>query len=226
VATTVALPRTSDGTLTLDELAVLLITSPAHIRPQREGETVIITTKDAYIWAVFFSELVGREGEPERFLNEIREFLNEYGRVFRLMYDTLGVGPEDAADSMLSFMAHKYGLESKAIVERANAAYLSLVQKSLIEDPFKKKVAAFLICMAGLFPQNVTSTTDKGGATVQTYHSRALDFEHRKDAEAESYKVDIKLVQIVREVYPKLIEIFDDVVGPPSDRNAEPPQKQ
>lgn len=174
MATTVALPRTSDGTLTLDELAVLLITSPAHIRPQREGETVIITTKDAYIWAVFFSELVGREGEPERFLNEIREFLNEYGQVFRLMYDTLGVGPEDAADSMLSFMAHKYGLESKAIVERANAAYLSLVQKSLIEDPFKKKVAAFLICMAGLFPQNVTSTTDKGGATVQTYHSRAL----------------------------------------------------
>jgi hypothetical protein len=82
VATTFAVPRTSDGVLTIDELAVLLITSPAHIQP-KEGQTVIVTTKDAYFWAVVFSELAGRDGEPERFLNRVRDYLAEYGHVFR-----------------------------------------------------------------------------------------------------------------------------------------------
>lgn len=43
------------GTHTIDELAILLITSPEHIEQPKEGETVIITTKDAYFWAVLFS---------------------------------------------------------------------------------------------------------------------------------------------------------------------------
>jgi hypothetical protein len=95
MATTVALPLTSDGTLTIDELAVLLITSPAHIEP-KEGQTVIVTTKDAYLWAVFFSELAGRDGEPEGFLKRVRDYLAEYGHVFRLLYDTLGGDVENA----------------------------------------------------------------------------------------------------------------------------------
>jgi hypothetical protein len=85
----------------------------------------------------------------------------------------------------------------------------------LIEDPFKKKIAEFLICLGGLFPQNFTQTTDKGGQTAIVYQSRAVDVDCQMGQGKESrLEVDIKLVQIVREVYPKLIEIFDEVLGP------------
>lgn len=213
MATTFAVPLTSDGTLTIDELAVLLITSPAHIQP-KEGQTVIVTSKDAYLWAVVFSELAGRDGEPEGFLKRVRDYLAEHDDVFRLLYRTLGGDVKSAADSMFEFMARQYGWEGEVLRARANAAYLSLIQKELIEDPFKKKIAAFLICLGGLFPQNFTQTTDKGGQTAIVYQSRALDVDYQKGQGKESrLEVDIKLVQIVREVYPKLIEIFDEVLG-------------
>jgi hypothetical protein len=202
-----------------------LITSPAHIRPEKEGQTVIVTTKEAYYWAPLFSELAGRDGEPERFLKYVRDYLTEWGNVFRLAYDTLGGPIDSVAESMFGFLAKQYGLESKALIERANAAYLSLIQKKLIEDPFKKKIAALLICLSGLFPQNVTSTTDKGGQTAIVYHSRALDVDYQPGPGKESrLEVDIKLVKIVREVYPKLIEIFDEIVGDGGDQEGKTPK--
>ena len=220
MATTFAVPRTSDGVLTIDELAVLLITSPAHIQP-KDGQTVIVTTKDAYFWAVIFSELAGRDGEPEGFLRRVRGYLTENRDVFRLLYDTLGGDVQTAADSLFEYIARQYGFEGQMLRARASAAYLSLLQKGLIEDPFKKKVAAFLFCLAGLFPQNFSQTTTKGGETAIVYHSRAVNFDYQKGEGKQSHiEVDVKLVQIVREVYPKLIEIFDEVLGPGEEGQA------
>jgi hypothetical protein len=67
---TTTLVRKYQSVLTLDELAVLEMTSPAHIEQAKESETVIITTKDAYCWAVLFSELVssGKDDNPEWFM--------------------------------------------------------------------------------------------------------------------------------------------------------------
>jgi hypothetical protein len=212
VATT-TLPRTSDGILTLDELAVLTITSPAHMKPEKDGETVIVTTKDAYLWAVLFSELADRDGEPERFLKIFRDYILEYGHVFRLLYATMGENLEEASRSMFEYIASSYQLEGTALAERANAAYMSLIEKGLIEDPFKKKIAVFVLCVSGLIPTNFTSTTKKGGDTIQTYHSGWVDVEHQKNAKQESTKVEFKVVGIAKNVYPKMIDILDEIVG-------------
>jgi hypothetical protein len=219
VATTTTLPRTSDGVLTLDELAVLMTTSPAHIKPEKDGETVIVTTKGAYLWAILFSEVADRDAEPESFLKTFREYLVEQGDVFRLVYGALGVdAQQETAHSLFNYMATSYALDVNALAERANAAYMSLIDKGLIEDPLKKKIAVFVLCVSGLIPTNVTSTTNKGGDTVQTYKSGWIDVEHHKGAKQESTKVDIKVISMVKKVYPKMMDILNDVFEDGSDK--------
>jgi hypothetical protein len=213
VATTTTLPRTSDGVLTLDELAVLMITSPAHISPKAE-ETVIVTSKDAYLWAIIFSEIADRDDEPDHFLSLFRDYVSENADVFRLLYETISsVEREGPAQLLLDYMTASYGLSTTSVAERANAACTSLVEKGLIEDPFKKKIAIFVLCVSGLMPTSFTSTTKAGGVRVQTYHSRLLDVEHHKSAKQESTKIEFKVVDMAQTVYPKMMDIVHDIVG-------------
>ena len=53
---------------------------------------------------------------------------------------------------------------------------------------------------------------------MQTYHSSWVDFEHHKSAKQESTKVDIKVVSMAKKVYPKMMDILNDVFEDDSDK--------
>jgi hypothetical protein len=77
----------------------------------------------------------------------------------------------------------------------------------------------------GYFRKILPRPLIRGGQTAIVYQSRALDVDYQKGQGKESrLEVDIKLVQIVREVYPKLIEIFDEVLGGSGDQEGQTPK--
>jgi len=203
-------------TLTLDETAVLLMTSPAHLEQPKMGETVIITTKDAYFWAVLFSELVSRgNDDPEWFMKKFRAVLAEHRDLLRLQYASLNTDPkEGTAYGVFSEVARACGLDPELLFERTNAAYQSLLDKGLIEDPFKKKIATFVLAVIGLVPTGATSTTEKGGAFVKEVHAITWSYRHeRGDDQKETERVEIRLLKIIKILQPKILEAYDEIVG-------------
>jgi|GEM_PF-6113488 len=208
------------STHTLDETAVLLVTSPAHIEQPEDGETVIITTKDAYFWAVLFSELVSRgNDDPEWFMRRLRAVLTEHRDLLRLQYASLNTDPrEGTAYGVFREVARACEVDPEPLFERTNAAYQSLVDKGLIEDPFKKKLATFVLAVVGLVPTGATSTTEKGGAFVKEIHAITWSYEHKLDKDQkETERVEIRLLKIIRVLQPKILEAYDEIVGDGSE---------
>jgi hypothetical protein len=203
--------------LTLDELAILEMTSPAHIEQAEESTTVIITTKDAYYWAVLFSELVssGRDDDPEWFMERFRSVVADRRDLLRLQYASLDMNPqENTAFAVFRETAKACGMDPEDLLRRANKAYDSLVQKKLIVDPFKKKLAAFVLAVVGLIPTGFSSTTEKGGAYVKEVHAVTWTYVDKMDKDQkETRKVEIRLLKIIKVLQPKILEAYDEIVG-------------
>lgn len=202
--------------LTLDEYAVLEMTSPAQIEQPKAGETVIITTKDAYFWAVLFSELVssGKDGDAEWFMKRFRAVLDEYRGLLRLQYSSLSTDPnENAAFDVFRETARACEMDPEDLLRRTDAAYKSLLDKKLIEDPFKKKIATIVLAVLGIVPTGASSTTKKGGEFVKEVHAITWDYKDTKNKEGtETKKVDVRLLKIIKILQPKILEAYEEIV--------------
>jgi hypothetical protein len=203
------------GVLTLDELAVLTMTSPDHIQPEK-GETVIITTKDAYLWAVLCSELVsmGKDNGPEWFMSRFRSVLEDHRDLLRVQYGGITTGPRDnTALAIFEETAKKCEMDPEDMLKRAEAAYQSLLDKEMIRDPFKLKIATLVLAVLGLVPTGATSTTEKGGAFVKEVHAVTWSYTDKMDKDQkETRQVEIRLLKIIKIIQPKILEAYDELV--------------
>jgi hypothetical protein len=221
--------RIDQGVRALDELAILLVTSPSEIPNPPQGETVIITTKDAYHWAVLFSDLVMHDrDDPDWFIARFREVILERKDMLKLQYQTLGAEPAGTtATAVFAEVAAACGLDPEALFDRANAAFTSLIEKGLIVDPFRKKIAAMVLCVLGILPTGFTSTTDKGGKTVREVHAVVWKYEHSEDHGDQRTNVEFRLLKLIRVLQPKILEAYDEIIEgdePGSQENEDPAQ--
>jgi hypothetical protein len=206
----------SESVLTLDEFALLMMTSPGHIPQPKEGETLIITTKDSYLWAVLFSELVsiGKDDDPEWFMTNFRAVLKDNRDSLREWYGDLIAMPRGHVGRRIFYdTATKCEIDPLGLYVRTEEAYLNLLRKGLLEDPFKKKIAGFVLAVIGLVPTGATSTTEKGGAFVKEVHAITWSYVDKMDAnQKETRKVEIRLLKIIKVLQPKLLEAYDEIV--------------
>jgi hypothetical protein len=213
---TATMANKSESVLTLDELAVLTMTSPDHIPQPNEGETLIITAKDSYLWAVLFSQLVsiGKADDSEWFMTKFRAVLMENRDWLRSWYGSLIADPrENAAYRVFAETARRCEMSPEDLLQRTQVAYKNLLDKEMIQDPFKKKIATFLLAFVGLVPTGATSTTEKGGAFVKEVHAITWSYVDKMDAnQKETRKVEVRLLKIIKVLQPKILEAYDEIV--------------
>jgi hypothetical protein len=200
------------------------MTSPAHIEQEEEGKTVIITTKDAYFWAILFSQLVssGYDADPGWFIGRLRLVLADQRDSLRRQYTSLDDPRQITALSVFRNIAEWCGTVPEDLLHRASAAYESLVQKKLIEDPFKKKLATFVLAVLGIVPVGFSSTTEKGGAYVKEVHAVTWSYTDEMDKDQkETRRVEIRLIKIIKILQPKILEAFDEIVGGGEEKTAK-----
>lgn len=203
--------------LTLDELAILEMTSPSHIEGTEENQPTIITTKDAYLWAVLFSQLVsdGRDNDPEWFLNRFRSVLGKYRNPLRSLHQNLLFAPVLHIPSRIFVKTgEECGMNVVDLHDRTEMAYRSLLNKELIEDPFKKKIASLVVAVLSIIPTGFTSTTEKGGAYKKEIHAVAWSYEHTKDKNKKETEIlDIRLLKLIKTVQTKMIDVYDETIS-------------
>jgi hypothetical protein len=147
-------------------------------------------------------------------MSRFRTVIEDHRDLLRAQYGSLTTDPrENTAYGLFRETSRKCEMDPEDLLKRTEAAYQSLLDKKMIQDPFKKKLATFVLAFVGLVPTGATSTTEKGGAFVKEVHAITWSYTDNMDKDQkETRKVEIRLLKIIKVIQPKILEAYDEIV--------------
>jgi hypothetical protein len=217
------------------EVAVLAMTSAPVIEEEREvlpgavpktrhhrrRDEVVLTGKQAYLWAGAVAHVLVRNPSLEReaVLGYLERAFSDAGPRMRdvLAGVSLGEAPylETGVVLVEAFLAAA-GLSGELDEVRARTAdaIKSLEWQGLIEDPFKKRIGKILLSVALIMPIGFTSTTTKGEEVhglTWVYKSEPQGNETKRDFHLKVHEITEVLLD---DVIPHAIHVVAKLAHP------------
>lgn len=207
--------------LTPYEVAVLAFTSSKTVKLKEDEESLItLTGKDSYLWAGAIAHAIVRNPElstetiatmVKKALLSVHEYQRKRAEFHVISFHRIGSSDFRPIDDFLG-QAGIVG-ERDLVFRRTRDAVSSLVWRGYIEDPFKKKVGAAVLCAFLTLPVSFTSTGQND------FQLNALTWEYAQRSENNrihrQFRVKAKEVSdvVLNDIVPAVV----DAVGKLSD---------
>ena len=201
------------------QVAVMAFTTPAEVVFEGGQPSVVLTSKDSYVWAGAVAYVLVRrpEIEEEQVLGFLRAAVDHVGPTYasRVVGHTLGAFEyhTNAFDVVKAFL-QAAGLDREAFDEACaltQDAIRSLEWLGIIEDPIRKKIAGILLAVyAFAGPVNFTGT----GPKDFTYSTITWQASAKKDeATAETrFTFNLKVHRIAKIIKDKVVESLGEAI--------------
>lgn len=171
--------------LSLTEWAVLEMTNDPvmHVSriARRRRSPQILTTKEAYIWAVLMAEAA----ESESVSPQEMSGLITAGRDFE---------PERLLQALHTRFAN---LTQQELRDRANSAYHSLLERGLIEDPPVVFIGGIAVSVLGWIPVSFTKKTSEGKVVSRKINALFWKYERSTRKGVTTTSVQFRLMRLV-----------------------------
>ncbi|HCG5114458.1 TPA: hypothetical protein NJZ05_002844 [Vibrio parahaemolyticus] len=217
----------------LDELAILVFTNDGeydrlayqdHIF--NDFNSVVLTGKESYFWAVAISILVERfEYVTEESILEAYEVaINKNIELLRQKYCApklnfySEINDRHIFESILKdFLdwTDCHQVELDEIVDRTQKAFDRLISKGLIEDPLEIAAGTLAVGVLGFIPYGFTTKTRRGRVVYRKITAGYWSYESRYKNGLKETNLNFRLVKLLAAFKKALIEVAQDSIDDP-----------
>lgn len=216
------------------EIAILTFTSPSVIQRSNEHEeTVVVTTKESYIWAGAVAHALERNPELpiSQIVSAVKEtvflYFHRYKRYREIAYPRFRpYFLHEPVEVIEVFMQQlKIDVENiDAIFGKIEEAVRSLVWHGYIEDPFNKKIVSIATAILLVMPIGFTST----GPSNFTIDALTWKYVEYPEGKHEEKKFQLKVREatdaVLNEILPAAINAVDKLSGEDNYRDKVSPR--
>jgi hypothetical protein len=219
--------------LSLYEVAVLAFTSPKEITQEDNIQSVVLTGKEAYLWAGALAYVLNErpELETDDLLTILRHAVTENIRHFREYYGMpffLPFASEFVGRSLLISFIQQAGITFSPgevisrLVSDVGHAIRSLEERGLIEDPFTTRMKGIALSILLLVPVNITSVTNDGRDMKFRMDSATWSYERTTDRNLTEREFKLKVNAILGLFKEQISPTIDEAMrNPPNQQNRE-----
>jgi hypothetical protein len=172
--------------LSLTEWSILELTNDPDMSvsrlARRSHDPQLLTTKDAYIWAVILADAAVRDTISEEGVRRLvasRELRPE------LLLRAIGDPSENVAVTF------------QALTNRVNEAYRSLVERGLIEDPPIVFIGGIAISVLGWIPFSFTKKTVEGKVVSRKINAMFWKYERSSRKGVTTTVLEFRLMRLL-----------------------------
>lgn len=212
-----------------DELSLLLLTNEGTGPLPHEyssEKTIILTTKETYIWGIIISRIVQKNPEvnEESIIAVFRKALQRNKEYLQRYYAEVPYYPFRAPEpfyyiserlffEIIETMMSEFNVElnPRELFEAQKRAYDSLVKSSYIEDPIFTSILGLSVAVVGFIPYGFTSQTKKGRTIHRKITAAFWSYERKEISKGNvTTKVSFRLWKVLTAFKKALAETTDE----------------
>lgn len=179
---------------------------PLSNHSRSRSKAIVLTTKEAYLWAAFLALAVERKPDVDaetltsRLQTALREFQMTEGVIERLGGDAPNVQSRFEVFSYAS-RALEFEVNFNELAVITNRGYTGLLDAQLIEDPPVLTVGVLSLAVLGLLPYSFTRQTAKGRTLLLKFDSMFMSYERSTKQGITTTDVKFRLWRVMRAFY-------------------------
>jgi hypothetical protein len=217
--------------ISLNELALLEMTNDpkTKVGPTRVP-SVMLTTKEAYIWATLIAHIAEREPaiRPKDLVRaatgvQIRKRIKQFYRYFPIAGYEGGLIPnvEIVPDPLQAVISQLHlNVNQNNLVHSAGQAYETLIRKGLIEDPIEMLVGGVLVAAMGMVPVSFTQKTKEGPSLSKKLKALYWSYERSEKRGITTTKVEFRLLKMIKAFKEGMVGGFKNALKDDGDQQS------
>lgn len=212
--------------ITLREFAVLEMTNDPKAKD--DSGIVILTEKEAYIWAVLLAHIAEKHPEitPEQIIRaatlgpNIRGSIKSFYKEFpsgqgETKTQVIRPDPVNSAIGSLNLDVSQSNLDRDA-----KLAYKNLVRRGWIEDPLELAAGGLLFAVLGVIPVSFTQKTKEGRRISKKLKALYWTYERSESRGIATTKVEFRLIKMIKAFKEGIIGGFKNAMKEYDDEGA------